>query len=202
MSEEDRKKKRTKKRRLIIASVLVVVTVLSFWANPVASADDRRLAEAVRYSKSIGYALFNFENDFGSYPNERSRATLLEESDEGERPDLGSSFSNDYLRQLIVAGYIDSDAIFDGGKMGRNVAPSMKLGPGTCWFAYVVWEKKPPMTGPLLIGPVKPGTRKISKNAVVLRRDMPVADPSSDDAFFDWSHPQWGGQKPKIVWPE
>lgn len=44
-----------------------------------------------------------------------------------------------------------------------------------------------------------------SGKALLLRVDMSVSDPSitpNGKDFFDWSQPHWGGQKPRIVWPE
>ena len=68
---------------------------------------------------------------------------------------------------------------------------------------------------------VLPATKRLDKpsgwfdfsarSLIVLRVDMVVEELKSDRKgfvkldgkdYFDWSQPHWGGQKPKIVWPE
>lgn len=166
------------------------------------------VSHALRTSKSIGYALWNFEQEYGAFPNEETAEKLKLEHPEMPQL-LGTESSNDFLRQLHVAGFVDVDSIFNDLPRERSQSLETFLGPGECHYAYVVWEKTPPAGAPLLVAPVKAGQKalgsKFSSRAVVLRVDMSVSDPRirpGGKDFFDWSQPHWGGQRPRIVWPE
>ena len=93
--------------------------------------------QTVHNAKQICIVLFDFEKDYGSFPDDRT-AKLA--------PNLSTfhgAYSNDYLGQLIAGGYISSEGIFyayrkSSAKKPDNIIspPSNILGKGECGFAY------------------------------------------------------------------
>ncbi len=182
-------------------------------------------ARTVRNAKQVGYALFNFESDYGHYPNDETAKELLEKYDVDFLSSTGGS--NFYFSQLIAGGYMDQEGPFHVN--GVNVEPDNNqsdpeelLKSGEVGFAYVMWESRAgiPERGPLVIAYLEPGELRLppkkwlsnkSRRMVVLNDDMSVMvyRASRDGTveyngkdYFDWSQSHWGGQKPKIVWPE
>ena len=180
---------------IFLVLLLVGVATPNMLVNPKKSQHQKD----VQFAKQWGYALFNFENDFGMYPNDETAEVLKK-----EYPDkahlLKTESSNDYLRQLVVAGYIDGGEVVE--MLDSDEFP----------FTYVSGLNSACESSlPLLISAFERGRAKVdekyakkhyNKRIVVLRIDMSVTDRRLDDDYFDWSQPHWGGQKPKIVWPE
>ena len=187
-------------------------------------------ARAIQNAKQIGYALYNFEDDFGSYPNDKTAKSILDSDADAFLSSAGGS--NYYFSQLIAGGYVDQEAPFYANVEGVNVPDNMKnsadelLGAGEVGFAYVVWDEEldvdqlPPVA-PLLMtfleerkkGLAEPSSwfRNSKRRLIIFRADMTASALRSDSKgivkvrnkdYFDWSQPHWGGQKPKIVWPK
>ena len=105
-------------------------------------AEKRKKADmvaAVNNMKQLGILLLEFDNDYGAYPSDGAANRDLElKSYQGK-------FSNDYLGQLLAAGYIDSEEIFyakGGSKTKKNPDNVYKtkattLEAGECGFSYV-----------------------------------------------------------------
>ena len=185
------------------------------------------MARTIQNAKQVGYALFNFESDFGAYPNDET--AKAEELQDVFLSSAGGS--NYYFSQLIAGGYVDQESPFHVGT-GDAVepdnlytTPEELLAPGEVGFAYVLWDPSMnsgnlPSDAPLVIAYLKKGEKVVdvkefrnrgTPRMIVLRVDMAVTDPKANKKgivmrdgkdYFDWSQPHWGGQKPKIVWPE
>ena len=134
-------------------------------------------------AKQIGYALFNFENDFGGYPNDE---TVKELGDDSILSSAGGS--NYYFSQLIAGGYIDQEGPFfadDGTTVESDNDKSSSdeiLKKGEVGFAYVLWGSEIdtediPIRAPLLIAYLQKG-RKLA----ALDKSTPFS-PSSDRPF-------------------
>lgn len=177
--------------------------------------------EVIANVKSLGLALFNFEQDFGKYPD-ASTIELVRKEDQTSLS-LGTKSSNDFFRQLIAAGYTDSEKIFyakiKGSKMPDNVmSGSHALEKGECGFSYMVGLDNAGNSGrPILVTPLIPGTNRFDPipfkgKAIILRIDNTCSvEPinkrgevidSSGKHILDPANPIWGGKPPVIAWPE
>jgi prepilin-type N-terminal cleavage/methylation domain-containing protein len=100
------------------------------------------LSEATQNSKQVGMALFNFEREYGAYP-ENDTAEKVKESNPDSGMELGNTYSNDYFRQLLAAGTIDSENSFFAkttytGKPDNSMKGKEALKAGECGFAYIM----------------------------------------------------------------
>ncbi len=211
-----------------ILAVIVILTgfVYKVTRYPGHNSDYRK---AVQNLKQVGYALYHFELDCGSYPNDKTAEYLLAKDPQHFLSSAGGS--NAYFSQLIAAGYVDQETPFyarTGATLNPDndrSSPDKLLAKGEVGFAYVVWEapeENDKWLGaePLAIAYLEKNRRLAqmqpsggNKRAIVyvLRQDMSVIElkPTKDGMvhlngkpYFDWSQPHWRGQKPKIVWPE
>ena len=141
----------------------------------------------------------------------------------GTRLHLGTQSSNDYLRQLIAAGYITDERAFYAPIKGSNKPDTLMDGAqaiakGECGFAYVIGpESGARPFQPLLVTPLIPGTHRFDPKpfdgrAVIYRTDGTVMSEPIDknghvpDAagrdLLDPANPIWNGKQPVIAWPE
>lgn len=180
-------------------------------------ASDR--TEAINNIKQVNLALIDFDNDYGSFPDastipavKASTATTLS---------LGTSSSNDLLRQLIATGN-KSEKIFwakSAGtpRKGDDILGADALKKGECAFTYIAGlSTSSDPSAPLLLVPVIPGTWKFDPKpfkgmAVVLRVDGSARSEAIDKNggviinglnIFDPRQPYWRGKAPDIKWPE
>ena len=121
------------------------------------------MADAINTVRSVKFALDGFATDFdGQYPNDDTGERVLEGG-------LGDEYSNDYFRQLFIAGEIhfwikDSPVASrrpPDGKVARDGEPQadMILQAGDCHWAYVVNQSTTRGTSrPLILDPFLPGT--------------------------------------------
>lgn len=92
---------------------------------------------AVSNAKNVFFLLIEFEEDHGMFPTDATA--------KGELVNCKGDYSNDYLSQLVIGGYIDSEEIFyaKGGTGGTRkpdnvIFPATKiLEEGECGFAYI-----------------------------------------------------------------
>jgi hypothetical protein len=183
-------------------------------------------AEAVSNAKQLGFALFEFREEYGSYP---SSATAMEVKRATESPaKMGNTTSNDFFRQLIASGMMDREGPFyvrtlDCKKPDNVMSEEKLLEKGEVGFAYVVSHAAcREKLFPLLLAPLVKGkllcdgqsARKFlnGEKAIVLwsdgsvtidsfRKDGRIQGPEGKD-FFDPSQPYWHGIPPKVAWPE
>jgi hypothetical protein len=186
---------------------------------------DRRgnatLTEASHNMRSLHHALFNFDSDYGSFPD----ASTIKDVKDSTRTTLalGTSSSNELFRQLI-ATTSKSESIFwakssiSPRKPDNDISGGRALEKGECGFAYVVGGSSSSTTGrPIVLVPVDPAKRTFERRrdydnrALVLFLDgivksFPVDKHGKVEIggmdFFDPRQPHWGGKAPDVKWPE
>jgi hypothetical protein len=145
-------------------------------------------AEACGNMRSVGCALLSFEADYGRFPCD---ATAPEVKD--NNPDtpciliLGKTSANDYFRQLIAAGCMDTEIPFYARIAGcrkpdKRMDGTHTLEKGECGFSYIIGpdaDCEPPQ--PLLVTPLIPGLIALIHNPSAGRRSSfgPTARPPS-----------------------
>ena len=67
-------------------------------------------AFAISNLRQIGFALFEFETEYGSFPDGKTAAAVKEAT--GTNADLKAATANDCFFQLIASGIIDADRVF------------------------------------------------------------------------------------------
>ncbi|WP_338288287.1 hypothetical protein [Luteolibacter sp. LG18] len=176
--------------------------------------------ESLSRGRQIWLALEEFKKTYGRYPDASTAAMVKARADSAW--ELKTDTSNDVFRQLIAAGLIDSEWIFqaEGKGMskpdGNMSTEAEALKRGECGFAYVDGasfdgnEKRP-----LAVAPLIPGTHRFDPTvwdgkAVVVRADGSVvlyrlgADggciaPGGRDLFDPIF---WGGVAPRVYWQD
>ena len=203
---------------VVVSFVIIVPAILPIILG---GHKDGPLTEAISNSKGIGLALFIFAEDYGKYPD----ATTIDavRKKETSHLPLGTRSSNDFLRQLIAAGYVDNEKLFYANIKGcrkphGDMSPAHVLERGECGFSYILGAGK---TGnplrPVLVTPLIPGTTRFDPKpfkgfAIICRADNSagrekinehgdVID-STGKPLFDPSNPVWGDKPPVIAWPE
>lgn len=172
MGETDHQSRRTRRetgrrRGAIRGSVfvgLLVLLLFGFTCNPFVrkqrKAADR--TQALNNMRSVGLAMLEFDQEFGSFPDDETAARLLEWP--GTRLDLSGPYSNAYFRQLIAYGIQSEDIFFTIHPEGshrpdRLLTPGRALSPGEVGLSYTYGlnTSSNPKT-PLLLSPMKAGT--------------------------------------------
>ena len=123
--------------------VIVIIASLAALSAPMIMGQVKKAAkaEAISNSKQIGLAMFQFENDYGTYPDAETQKTL--DTDFADADVKGdSSGSNGYFRQLMQAGIAPSEEMFyakaagtkkpDGNIKGANAMAAKEVG-----FGYI-----------------------------------------------------------------
>ena len=176
--------------------VIAIIVTLAGVATPVLLGQKKKgdHAKAVQNAKQVGYALFNFENDFGRYPDDNTEDDL-----DTDAIVSAATGSNLYLSQLVAGGYVDQEAPFYC-KTAFTIEPDNDmsdannlLASGEVGFSYVMRSSGTGLNSsvnsavPLLCAPsdgTGAGTfdRNVyNKRSVVLRIDMSVTDPRIND---------------------
>lgn len=176
--------------------VIAIIVTLAGVATPVLLGQKKKgdHAKAIQNAKQVGYALFNFENDFGRYPDDAT----VDDLDDTAILNTGNA-SNSYFSQLIAGGYVDQEGPFYC-KTQFTIEPdndkttaSQILKPGEVGFTYVMRSSGVGLNSsvnsavPLVVAPstiAADGTydRNVyNKKSVVLRIDMSVSDPRIND---------------------
>lgn len=175
---------------------------------------------AVSNARQIGLALYDFENEYGTYPD-AGTATRIH-SDTKTTLNLGTKSSNDFFRQLLAANFTQSEKMFYAKGSGVRkpddvIAGAKALEKGECGFTYFLGASRlDNPSRPLAAAPMIPGTDRFDPKpfegkAVILRIDNSVTSLPIDkhghviDAgrnLMDPHHPIWGGHAPAIAWPE
>ena len=106
---------RQQRRGFTLVELLVVIVIIAALAGLTAPMVIRQRkkadqTEAVNNARQIGFALFEFETAYGSFPDSTT-ATEVKEATETTLT-LGTASSNDYFRQLIAAEVSQSEAMF------------------------------------------------------------------------------------------
>lgn len=171
----------------------------------------RRL-RAVHNARQIGLALFEFENNFGAFPNEETAAAVKQAT--GTTARLGAATANDCFYQLVAANILPVPDLFTWDDPGQDKDAH---GLEKCTFSYLSgMTASGNSSRPLVVGPLVPGTQVFDRKAlggkaVVLRVDNSVSTVAIEEDgtvkldgmdIFDPAQPFWGGSEPQIKWPE
>ncbi|MEK7952972.1 type II secretion system protein [Luteolibacter soli] len=123
--------------------VIVIIAALAGLSAPVIlkqrKAADR--TEAINNVKQINLSFIDFDNDYGSFPDNDTAADVKDAT--GSSLNFGGTFSNDYFRQMIAAG-TKSEKIFwcktsYSPKKGDDIITGEKaLAAGEVGFGYVM----------------------------------------------------------------
>ncbi|MFD0893365.1 hypothetical protein KBB96_18220 [Luteolibacter ambystomatis] len=177
--------------------------------------------QALSNARQIGLALFDFDADYGRFPDSSTIAAV--KATTGSTWDLKAATSNDLFKQIIVSGITTSEEIFyakvPGTRKPDNVISdeTKTLALGECGFTYIAGaSSKCAPARPLVVTPLIPGTLKADPKpfdgkAIVLRADNSafsyqiapdgrIIVPGGKD-LFDPSQPYWEGAPPDVKWP-
>jgi type II secretory pathway pseudopilin PulG len=208
-----------------IASMILLV--LSGLTAPVVIRSKKKadLTEAISNARQIGFALFEFDQAYGRFPDD-STAKLVQETIPTSLK-LGSATSNDYFRQMFASKIVNTELLFYAKtqfskKPDDIVSGSNTLKKGEVAFAYIAGLSSTTAHSqtPLVVTPLVPGKRifdlKSCKKyfdgkAVILFVDNSVQSHPVDSSgrvwidgkdLFDPSQPFWRGKAPDVKWPE
>lgn len=177
--------------------------------------------EAVNNARQIGLALLEFETEYGKLPEAGTIEQVVKNS--GNPLPLQIRTSNDFFRQLIVAGIAQSETMFYAQIAGTKkpdgrMAGADALAKSECGFSYISGLSfKGNPSRPLIVTPLIPGTdrfdpTKFDGKAVILKMDNSVTSFTiSKDGhvmqdginLLDPKNPIWGpDDKFTIVWPD
>lgn len=170
-------------------------------------------------ARSLGLTLFEFESEFGKPPDVTTVAAVRERR---TSIPLGTKTSNDFLRQLIAAGFEQNERLFSapsrGGRERDNrVDGNHSLEKGECGFSYLMGPSFNSGTPqPILVIPLISGTDRFDPKpfdgwAIILWTDNSVKKLPIDKYghvmhlgkhLLDPSNPVWAGRPSVIAWPE
>jgi len=176
--------------------------------------------EAVNNARQVGLALFEFQTEYGRFPDAGTISELRKAAD--NHWDFGTKYSNDFFRQLLASGIAQSEAMFyaqiTGTRKPDGIFTDAKaLEKGECGFTYFLGAtEKSNARRPLLATAMIPGTDRFDRKrfdgkAVLLRLDNSVTSlPIDKDGhviidgqnLMDPHHPIWEGHAPEIAWPD
>jgi prepilin-type N-terminal cleavage/methylation domain-containing protein len=172
--------------------VIVIIAALAGLAAPQVIRQRKRAdqVEAVNNARQIGLAMLEFENEYGSYPD---TGTFQEVADAtGSNLAQAGSTSNAYFRQLLAAGFSQSEKIFYAKIPGTkkpddDISTSNKaLEQGEVGFAYMMdgnegFSAAGNPARPLAVTPLEKGQTggtfdvdPFDRKAILLRMDNSV----------------------------
>jgi len=120
--------------------VIVIIASLAALSAPMIMGQVKKAArtEAISNAKQIGLAMFQFEQDFGSYPGASTVGMLPDNADIIG----GTEDSNAYFRQLMQAGIAPSEEMFYAKAAGTikpngNIEKEEAIAAKECGFGYI-----------------------------------------------------------------
>jgi len=175
--------------------VIAIIATLAGIATPMIlnarKAGDR--TQAVSNAKQVGLSLFDFDQEFGSFPDDDTAEEVVEQT--GTDLNLSGGTANDYFRQLIAFG-MQSEEIFyakvPGTKKPDNVITGTEaLDEGEVGFGYVMLDETTGQSTagnpgrPVIVAPLLDASTNwefdpnpFDNKAVILRLDNSVQIPS------------------------
>jgi len=135
----------TTRRGFTLVELLVVIVIIASLAGLTAPMVIRQRkkadqTEATSNARQIGFAMFEFETEYGTFPDADTEAEVLNE----KGFTLGSGSSNAFFRQLFAADITQSETMFyaksaySRTKPDGNIQPASCLEPGEVGFAYLM----------------------------------------------------------------
>lgn len=132
-------------RGFTLVELLVVIVIIASLAGLTAPMVIRQRkkadqTEATNNARQIGLAMFEFETEYGSFPDGETADEVLNE----QAYTLGTSTSNDYFRQLMAADITQSETMFfaksqaSGSKPDGNINGAAALEGGEVGFGYLM----------------------------------------------------------------
>ena len=176
--------------------------------------------EAVSHARQIGLALFEFNDEYGDFPNDDTAKAFAAVT---ETEWIAGSSANDRFRQLIRCGMVQSEQLFYAKIPGVHKPDNLMdgdnaLDQGECGFAYIGnlvtadGVPRPIAVTPLVSGTTRFDPQPFDGKAVVLWTDNSVKSMTIDRKsgqvmwngrnLLDPAHPVWGGRPPVIALPE
>lgn len=213
---------KSKSTRAAFIFGIVIIGLALFVAAPLVIKQNALAVgtQAFSNARSFGFALREFENEYGSFPNDSTTAEIKARYETDF--DLSGNSSNAAFRQLIAAKVTQSEQMFYAEIVGTrkpdgNISPSEALKKGEVGFAYIsgLSTKDDPST-PLAVSPIIPKTtrfeqRRFAGIACVLQVDGTVRSyPIRKDGriyrdgidLLSPKHPIWKGKAPDIRYPD
>lgn len=207
--------------------MLAMILILGFWIFLLWMTRPRphhySIRNATSNARQLGLVLFEFENEYGKYPDASTAAAVR--AGTGSKLALSDRTSNDLFAQLLVGRFASSEKMFyvdaKSAKKPDDIFDTDEsiLAHGECAFAYIpgraLWASDR-YTRPLAFGPVIPGTSSLDPKscdgkAIILRVDNSVTELPIDASgkaidngmdFLDPRQPYWNGKAPDVKWPK
>ncbi len=213
--------KKSRSLEFTLGLIILIGIITIVWIRIDIRQREANREEAFRNSRSFSVALFEFESEYGSYPNEAT-AAIVTKSFPKHGYDLTGKSSNAAFRQLLAAGIMQSEHSFyakikDSINPDGNILPKQALKKGEVGFAYIsgLSTGNNPST-PLVLAPLIPGTTKFDPkpfvgHAIILHIDTSVHVHKIHEDGHVYSrgidilsakYPVWNGKAPDIRYPE
>jgi prepilin-type N-terminal cleavage/methylation domain-containing protein len=188
------KQKLHTRRGFTLVELLVVIVIIAALAGLTAPMVIRQRkkadqTEAVNNARQIGLAMFEFETEYGSFPGGDTGGTVKDNTQSALT--YSADDSNGFFRQLIGAGYTQSETMFyakipGSKKPDGNIVGDAAIAPDECGFGYIISGTVGLSTGgnparPYVVTPLLGATGQefdvnpFDGKAVVLRIDNSVS---------------------------
>lgn len=168
--------------------VIVIIAALAGLTAPMVMRQRKKAdqTEAVNNAREIHKALFEFDVEYGSFPDKDTQ-NQVKEATESPLAQSGGNYSNDYFRQLLAQGLGNEKMFY--AKTAESKKPddifntaNKALAPGEVGFGYVLDNNTAFSTSnntsiPIVVTPLAKGSTEnfdpepFDKKAVILRID-------------------------------
>lgn len=206
---------------LVIALMVTIAGLAALMAPMIMSQQkmaDR--SEALSNAKQIGIALFEFNEEYGSYP---SADTAKPVADKTSTTQMTGDSANARFRQLIASGITLSEQMFYAKSDGTDkpdgfVDGDFALQSGECGFGYIdnipsnISDPRPIVMTPFISGTTEFDPEPFDGKAIILwtdnsTRTYPIDSRTGEvivdgKSILDPSHPVWAGTPPNLLLPE
>lgn len=208
-------------RRSGIWIVAILVAVVYLMRPPNRGRKKVEQIQAVSNARQIGLALTEFQKEFGTRPDGSTIEAVRRKT--GTKLKLGTGSSNDFFRQLLAVGIVNSESMFHAKIAGARkpdnfLAGAKSLEKGECAFTYFAGAPndsnpmRPVAITPAIVGTDRFDPKPFKGKAILLRLDNSVTSLHIRETngqvwidgknLMDPSHPIWDGHPPVIAWPE
>ena len=207
---------------ILLAVILFILAVAILSPLPFRRSHGRpHQTEATSNLRQVGLAMFEFETEYGAFPNEETAAKVAKKTKTDL--DLSGTSSNALFRQLFAAGITQSEQMFYAKLNGTrkpdgDFSAGKALAPGEVAFGYVAGlSTSGNPARPVAFCPIIPGTDRFDPKpfdgkAIILRIDNSVTSVRINKdghavlggkTLFDTGEDTvWGQHVPDIRYPE